>query len=795
MSTSSFFILQQQAVIAAQQQQQQQDQNTTTISLASDSVNGQPLNPSTITVIAGGNGSRNSTIDHCNQLGGFHDGMIVASDGIAMDNDEEYTDDSSEYETLDGAAYQSRMSPDKMMEDEIKAFPDVIEHPGLIPIYLHIRNSILMYWYQNPKTQLLLEEIHHRLEAPFNGDHAFVGRIFYFLERFGYINFGIFNIEKESINVKKPKIIIIGAGMAGLTAARQLLYFGFEVMVLESRNRIGGRVCTYKQGKYIADVGATVITGLGGNPIRVLERQISMKLKRLSQKCPLYFNNKPIDFNKDVALEGVFNLILEGTNFLSNQMGFNRIGDKQLSLGDALEIVLELQDREIKQHYMKYLEDISMLEEKRKITLDQMKTLQDCMDAMYEKHKEYVQLKSQRSIKQDYQYRVNRYQLNQSVTKYNLLKENVKCLEDKIRHLESQEPPNHYLSPGDRRILDWHFANLEFATATPLRTLSHQYWDQDEAFEFTGPQICVKNGYSCIPYALANGIEVKLNSVVRSIQMTPHGVEVTAVNIDKYNHMYDGKELNKKLDTAPVAVFNADAVICTCPLGVLKNSVDLNPNEDSSPNAIKFIPPIPESKAAAIRRLGFGNLNKVVLIFDSIFWDTNNNLFGHVAATGEATRGELFLYWAIYKQPVLMALIAGESAEKMEKVEDEIIKKKCLDILGSIFPEMSPLKSYYVTRWRSDPWALGAFSYISTEASGDDFDLIADHISHPSIVPANNNNNTTKEPPMVPRIFFAGEHTIRHHPATVHGALLSGVREAAKIANQFLGVPYQLKKI
>ena len=42
-----------------------------------------------------------------------------------------------------------------------------------------------------------------------------------------------------------------------------------------------------------------------------------------------------------------------------------------------------------------------------------------------------------------------------------------------------------------------------------------------------------------------------------------------------------------------------------------------------------------------------------------------------------------------------------------------------------------------------------------------------------------------------PRIFFAGEHTIRNYPATVHGALLSGLREAGRIADQYLGAYFQ----
>lgn len=46
-----------------------------------------------------------------------------------------------------------------------------------------------------------------------------------------------------------------------------------------------------------------------------------------------------------------------------------------------------------------------------------------------------------------------------------------------------------YLSSRDRQILDWHFANLEFANATPLSTLSLKHWDQDDDFEFTGSHL------------------------------------------------------------------------------------------------------------------------------------------------------------------------------------------------------------------------------------------------------------------------------------------------------------------
>ena len=75
-----------------------------------------------------------------------------------------------------------------------------------------------------------------------------------------------------------------------------------------------------------------------------------------------------------------------------------------------------------------------------------------------------------------------------------------------------------YLSLRDRQILDWHFANLEFANATPLSALSLKHWDQDDDFEFTGSHMTVSNGYSCVPGALAEGLDIRLDTAVKHVK-------------------------------------------------------------------------------------------------------------------------------------------------------------------------------------------------------------------------------------------------------------------------------------
>lgn len=50
-----------------------------------------------------------------------------------------------------------------------------------------------------------------------------------------------------------------------------------------------------------------------------------------------------------------------------------------------------------------------------------------------------------------------------------------------------------------------------------------------------------------------------------------------------------------------------------------------------------------------------------------------------------ASRGELFLFWNLYKAPVLLALVAGEAAAIMENVSDDVIVGRSLVVLKGIF--------------------------------------------------------------------------------------------------------------
>uniref|UniRef100_A0A3Q2XZ25 Lysine-specific histone demethylase n=1 Tax=Hippocampus comes TaxID=109280 RepID=A0A3Q2XZ25_HIPCM len=602
---------------------------------------------------------------------------------------------------VEGAAFQSRLPHDRMTSQEAACFPDIISGPQQTQkVFLYIRNRTLQLWLDNPKIQLTFETTAQQLEAPYNSDAVLVHRIHSYLERHGLINFGI-----------------------------------------------------YKRVKPLPR----------GNPMAVVSKQVNMELAKIKQKCPLYeANGQAVPKEKDEMVEQEFNRLLEATSFLSHQLDFNFLNNKPVSLGQALEVVIQLQEKHVKDEQIEHWNKIVKTQEELRDLLNKMVSTKERVKELHQQFKEASDVKPPRDITAEFLVKSKHRDLTSLCKEYDELQELQGKLEEKLQELEANPPSDVYLSSRDRQILDWHFANLEFANATPLSTLSLKHWDQDDDFEFTGSHLTVRNGYSCVPVALAEGLDIKLNTAVRQVRYTASGCEVIAVNTRSATQTF---------------IYKCDAVLCTLPLGVLKQQ----------PPAVQFVPPLPEWKTSAIQRMGFGNLNKVVLCFDRVFWDPSVNLFGHVGST-TASRGELFLFWNLYKAPILLALMAGEAAGIMENISDDVIVGRCLAILKGIFGSSAvpQPKETVVTRWRADPWARGSYSYVAAGSSGNDYDLMAQPITPGPAIPG------ASQP--VPRLFFAGEHTIRNYPATVHGALLSGLREAGRIADQFLGAMYTLPR-
>lgn len=82
----------------------------------------------------------------------------------------------------------------------------------------------------------------------------------------------------ECLAAGHRRVAVIGAGMAGLSAASRLAQAGLEVVVHEARDRIGGRILTDRNSGVPLDLGASWIHGAHGNPLVALAKRAAAPL-------------------------------------------------------------------------------------------------------------------------------------------------------------------------------------------------------------------------------------------------------------------------------------------------------------------------------------------------------------------------------------------------------------------------------------------------------------------------------------------------------------------------------------
>ncbi len=447
------------------------------------------------------------------------------------------------------------------------------------------------------------------------------------------------------------RVIVVGAGFAGLGAANALRHAGVDCVVLEARDRIGGRAHTERVGGVPVDLGCSWIHEPEGNVMSSFAAQAGVSRIPASPE---------LDAATIAFLDGRTGIVPSDQTLhaFATSLGFD---GERASLAQVLGPKATQRDGA-----ERFLDDAGLTGDERR------------------------------------------------------------RVEFMIRLYAQLEDAN-----------DWDVLPLAGVGPRRIRLPKPNH----EEYTGVGLGDFPKGGYHRLVRAIAAGTRVHLDHRVTSIAHTASGVRVGVVTGPR------GRRRHRTLSGSHVLV--------TVPLGVLKAQ------------RIRFSPALPPAKRDAIRRLGFGQFEKVALTFPEPFWEAGGQTHLIHLGAGPAADFPLFLdLQRFIGAPTLVALNAGSFARRLDRRHPATVRDQALAILRQAYgPGIPAPTAYRVTNWKADPYSLGSYSSIVRGGEPDDRSLLA--------------------APVGGRILFAGEATnLDGRPATADGALSSGIREAKRLVGR-----------
>ncbi|XP_050439149.1 uncharacterized protein LOC126844783 [Adelges cooleyi] len=451
--------------------------------------------------------------------------------------------------------------------------------------------------------------------------------------------------------VKEPKVIIIGAGLAGLSAAQRLASAGFkDFTILEASHRVGGRIETFCYDNKVLEFGAQWFkTGLNNSIFNLaMEEQLALQSD----------NNSAGIFLSPEGLPGI-----------------------RQSVGDIGYTIFS-----------------------------EMKSKLNKMD----------------------------------------------CSADKVQ----------------RSVLDYLNLRIQQELATLSGPLQYDvyrviYGLTNDLKAEIGIDLSLASALDVHGMASDSGRRVTVPRGMANL-LAPLLREIPAESVH-YNKQVDTVSWGTQVPTSPRALlmchdtsaYEADYVLVTVPLGVLKSTADT-----------MFCPSLPSSKTEAIKALGVGHLHRVFMEYTNPFWagDQPKYRFARCMDEVNGPKGWASTISRIdYVNNTLAFEVSGQQAVEMENCSNEHVAMELTNLLRQYTGNWIPFPSNLLrSRWWTNKFFRGAQSYLGMQSNVEHQKELG------SPVFAHNDPNN-------PILLFAGEATSIGSHATLHGARTSGIREAHRI--------------
>ena len=550
--------------------------------------------------------------------------------------------------------------------------------------------------------------------------------------------------------------LILGAGISGLSCAARLFQHQYyrekdRLLVLEARARTGGRISSVHVNGCRLDTGANWIHGIGtkDNPNPLMGLLPHKKYKQLSGA--VLFQAPSGD---GVAVQSRANDASQGDDWVEVQ---------PVILPSQPSVCEETGDRVIPTSVAEIL----------------MGSLMSMVGSLHEVATERPEQQAKHTT------------MLQAIAQT-----------DEVREAYRETPPEYHRSLS---AIPQFIENME---AAPLAAQSAEHPREQPGLsllefgidDFDGEQVFLQDGYTEVVDEVARELTdaglIQLGTEVKHIDWSKNPIRIEMGHGPGYT---------------------ARQVICTFPLGVLQHRTQETASAETPAPAL-FQPPLPSDKQAAIKSLGFGTLDKIMLVYQDAWWteepytsifkkgmvrqplaantvpstndDTDEDaselppdtIIGfttelpgiEIHQDGTVSSGlrvlSLINLHNLTGFPVLSAFVSCANAggiieSKTDEQAGGIIHRALTAWLGREPPKPDAV---HVTRWAQDEFSRGSYSHMVTGLSE------ARHREAFQEPVVNSEGGVLR---------FAGEHTSRNHFATVHGALLSGWREADAILN------------